>query len=116
MVKAASIALLIAFGATVAALGGCSDSKPLTAADRGQRIYSTNCIICHNPDPTQPGSQGPAIAGSPRDLVEARVVHAGYPPGYTPKRTTHIMPAQPFLAAKIDDLTAFLAQAAHPSQ
>ena len=91
---------------------GCSDSKPLTAAERGQRIYAANCIICHNPDPTQPGSQGPPIAGSPRELVEARVVRAAYPPGYTPKRTTHAMPAQPHLAPKGDDLTAFLAEAA----
>lgn len=71
----------------------------------------SNCTTCHNPDPNKPGSQGPAIAGAPRDLVEARVVRAGYPPGYTPQRTTHAMPAQPFLSSKVDDLAAFLAQA-----
>jgi mono/diheme cytochrome c family protein len=93
-------------------LAACSESKPLTSAERGRQVYLSNCTICHNPDPTQPGSQGPAIAGSPRELVEARVVRAAYPPGYTPQRTTHVMPAQPMLASKVDDLTAFLAAAA----
>ncbi|MFI5396228.1 MAG: c-type cytochrome [Candidatus Binatia bacterium] len=92
-------------------LAACSESKPLTPAERGRRVYLANCIICHNPDPTQPGSQGPAIAGSSRELVEARVVRAAYPPGYSPQRTTHAMPAQPLLASKVDDLTAFLAEA-----
>ena len=93
-------------------LAACSESKPLTSAERGRQVYLSNCTICHNPDPTQPGSQGPAMAGSPRELVEARVVRAAYPPGYTPQRTTHVMPAQPMLASKVDDLTAFLAAAA----
>ena len=92
-------------------LSACSDSKPMSAADRGRQVYLTNCIICHNPDPALAGSQGPPIAGAPRDLVEARIVHAAYPPGYTPQRQTHAMPAQPFLASKVDDLTAFLAEA-----
>lgn len=93
-------------------LSACSNSsKPLTAAERGRQVYMSTCIICHNPDPNQPGSQGPAIAGASRDLVEARVLRAAYPPGYTPQRTTHAMPAQPHLASKIDDLTAFLAEA-----
>ena len=35
-----------------------------------------------------------------------------YPPGYTPKRTTHAMRALPQLKDRIDDLTAFLAEAA----
>ena len=96
----------------LAPLIGCSESKPLTPVERGRRVYLMNCVVCHNPDPTQPGSQGPPIAGSSRDLVEARVVHATYPPGYTPQRTTHGMPAQPLLAASIDDLTTFLAEAA----
>ena len=70
-----------------------------------------NCITCHNPDPTQPGASGPEIAGSSRVLIEARVLHASYPPGYTPKRTTKAMHPLPYLVSAIDDLAAFLAAA-----
>lgn len=110
-VRAMRVAVLV-----LVPLIGCSESKPLTPAERGRRVYMTNCIVCHNPDPTQPGAQGPPIAGSSRELIEARVVHAAYPPGYTPQRTTHGMPAQPLLAGRVDDLTAFLAQAAKKTQ
>lgn len=84
----------------------------MTPARRGRIIYMTNCVVCHNSDPSLPGSQGPAIAGSSRALVEARVLHLSYPPGYTPKRTTHAMRAFPQLKGHIDDLTAFLDEAA----
>lgn len=79
-------------------------------------VYTTNCILCHNPDPNLPGSQGPAIAGSSRELVYDRVILLKYPPGYTPKRSTHSMRALPQLRDKIDDLTAFLDQAANDQQ
>jgi len=36
------------------------------------------------------------------------VLRAEYPPGYTPKRDTHLMPAQPFLASQVDALAAYL--------
>jgi hypothetical protein len=45
-------------------------------------------------------------------LVEARVLHLKYPPGYKPKRTTHAMRAIPTLAPEIGNLTAFLDDAA----
>lgn len=106
-----TITALVVLAVTAMSLGACSQSEPLTAAERGRQVYMSNCIQCHNPDPTQPGSQGPEIAGASRDLLEARVVHATYPPGYRPKRTTTAMVAQPHLASKIDDLTAFLAAA-----
>ena len=67
-----------------------------------------NCALCHNTNPNLPGSLGPPIAGSPRELVEARVLHRSYPAGYKPRRTTHLMRPLPWLAPKIDDLTAFL--------
>ncbi len=88
---------------------GCSNSEPPTAVERGRRVYLANCIVCHNPDPTKPGAAGPEIAGSSRALIEARVLHAAYPPGYTPKRTTKAMVALPYLTGQIDDLAAYLA-------
>ena len=72
----------------------------------------TTCMVCHNRDPNLAGSKGPAIAGSSRELVADRILYLKYPPGYKPKRTTHNMRAQPQLKNKIDDLVAFLADAA----
>jgi mono/diheme cytochrome c family protein len=98
------------FATVLAACGG--PPTPMTPAQRGRIVYMTNCIICHNPDPNLPGSQGPPIAGSSRELVYDRVMLLKYPSGYQPKRDTHVMRALPQLANQIDDLTAFLADAA----
>lgn len=93
------------------------DSKPpaKTAeggdARRGRGIYLANCAACHNIDPSKDGPVGPAIKGASRALIEARVLRASYPPGYTPKRKTSTMPAQPYLKSAIPDLAAFLGSA-----
>jgi len=94
-------------------VAACSDSggrqlSPL--AQEGRRVYQNVCIACHNGDPTQDGSAGPAIAGSSRELIEARVLRAEYPPGYTPKRPGRAMPRLDYLADKIDPLAAYLAE------
>jgi mono/diheme cytochrome c family protein len=99
------------------ALAGCGKSKPPDAIERGRIIYVTRCIICHNADPNRPGMQGPAVAGSSRALLQARVLHLAYPPGYKPKRTTHNMRAFPDLSAHdLDDLAAYLKAAAAKQQ
>lgn len=79
-------------------------------AARGRAVYMANCIACHNPDPTQIGALGPEIAGSSRELLEGRVLHARYPEGYKPKRDTAQMVALPHLENEIDALTAYLNQ------
>jgi mono/diheme cytochrome c family protein len=96
-------------------LAGCdkkSDAPTKTAAaedpNRGRAIYLSNCAACHNPDPSKDGSVGPAIKGASRELIEARLMRASYPPGYKPKRNTAAMPAQPHLESSIPDLAAFL--------
>jgi mono/diheme cytochrome c family protein len=89
---------------------GCHGHK-MTAAERGAVIYRTNCSACHNENPNLPGALGPAIAGSPKELIAARVLHGAYPVGYDPKRRTHIMKPLPWLGSHIDDLTAYLAAA-----
>jgi len=89
--------------------GGAADDADFnTPAARGERIYRVNCTVCHNTNPSVDGSVGPDVKGASRELIEARVMSAGYPAGYTPKRTTKAMPAQPQLAPHIDDLAAFL--------
>ncbi|MGE0615279.1 MAG: cytochrome c [Bacteriovoracia bacterium] len=75
---------------------------------RGKAIYQTSCIACHNPDPRKGGTLGPEIAGSSEALIEARVMRAEYPQGYTPKRTTKSMVAMPQLKGEIQALTAYL--------
>ena len=89
------------------ALLGCSPpgGDPVTI---GKQVYAANCTACHNADPTRDGTIGPALAGSSPELVRARVLKAEYPPGYTPKRDSHLMPAQPFLASQVDDIAAYL--------
>jgi mono/diheme cytochrome c family protein len=79
------------------------------AAERGKTTYFTVCIACHNAKPTL-DALGPPLAGASRELLEARVVHASYPPGYQRKRQSQAMPAFPHLAPNIDDLAAYLAE------
>jgi mono/diheme cytochrome c family protein len=93
------------------AVGGCSDSgsgpEP-ASAQRGRQVYLANCTACHNQNPSLPGALGPELKGASRELLEARVIRGQYPPGYTPKRSTSIMPPQPALATDIPALADFL--------
>ena len=99
---------------TAIALVGCSQQSAgpqlSEAAKRGKAVYDGVCIACHNPNPALDGSLGPANAGASHELIEARVLRAEYPPGYTPKRSSKAMPAMPHLADKIDDLYAYLSE------
>lgn len=105
------VALWTAF-VVVCLEAGCSHKPkppPLSeAAERGRLVYLGNCIACHNADPAKSGAVGPSVKGSSRDLIEARVTRAGYPPGYTPKRETKLMIPLPQLTEKVDDLAAYL--------
>ena len=104
---------VIAIATLALALSACGGpAPPMTPAQRGRIVYMTNCVLCHNADPNLPGSQGPPIAGSSRELVFDRVMFLKYPIGYTPKQATHTMRALPQLSNRIDDLTAFLAESA----
>ena len=98
---------------------GCSDkaedaSLPATV-ERGRKVYVTNCTPCHNDAPSLPGALGPPIAGASHELVEARVLHAAYPQGYTPKRPSRAMPPLPHLKDEIRHLAAYL-MAAEPRE
>jgi mono/diheme cytochrome c family protein len=87
---------------------GCSQtpSDPLT--DRGRQLYLGQCTQCHAVDPSQGGPVGPAVKGSSRELLEAKVLKGTYPAGYKPKRPTSVMPPQPTLAPEIPALAAYL--------
>lgn len=86
------------------------NTTPLTELEsRGKGVFMSNCIACHNPDPSLDGSIGPAISESPLELVQARVLTRGYPPGYKPKRNTEVMPDFPQLKDDIPAIYAYLA-------
>lgn len=75
---------------------------------RGRSVYLSNCTACHSPDPAQDGAIGPANAGSSEALLEAKVIHNTYPPGYKPKRDSNAMMALPHLEKDIPALHAYL--------
>jgi mono/diheme cytochrome c family protein len=77
-------------------------------AERGKTIYQTQCTACHNSDPRKPGALGPEVFGSSKELLEARILKADYPPGYQPKRNTHTMAPLPHLKKEIDSIHAYL--------
>ncbi len=77
-------------------------------AKRGKAVYFSNCISCHNTNPTLDGSVGPAIKGSGFELLKARIQNLSYPEGYKPKRDTKIMPKLPLSEDNISDIAAFL--------
>jgi mono/diheme cytochrome c family protein len=104
------VALLAALLITPVMLGSKAPVRTMTPAQRGEVLYRTNCSSCHGGDPSRAGALGPAIAGSPRALIEARVLHRSYPAGYLPKRHTHLMQAMLWMAEHVGDLTAYLAR------
>jgi mono/diheme cytochrome c family protein len=101
-------ALVVA--ALAAALAACSggSSGLSPEAERGRQVYLAQCTACHSSDPGQNGPLGPAVRGSSRDLLEARILRGTYPPGYTPKRPSAVMQPMPQLQGSIDDLAAYL--------
>jgi mono/diheme cytochrome c family protein len=101
--------LVLAALGLAAVLAGCSgqaETDPL--AERGRQVYLGQCMVCHGPDPAQNGPVGPAVKGSSPALVEAKVLRGEYPPGYTPRRPSQVMPPMPALAPDIPALAAYL--------
>jgi mono/diheme cytochrome c family protein len=106
-------ACLLALFMTVALTACSKDSEQSAAAkdpdwERGRAVFMANCVACHNADPSKDGPIGPAIKGSAKELLTARVLSSNYPPKYMPKRPTKVMPQFPFLASEIPYLAAYL--------
>ncbi len=81
---------------------------PQQLVEVGKNYYVSNCTSCHALDPRQDHPVGPAVWGSSLPLLEARILHGNYPEGYSPKRSTRMMAAMPFLKEKIPAIYAFL--------
>ncbi len=105
---AARFVAVVALVAT-SACSGDSDSSADPAVARGETIYRNICVVCHNADPNEQGTMGPAIARATRDVLEAKVLRGEYPAGYTPARETHQMPQFEYLEPNLDDIEAFIA-------
>jgi mono/diheme cytochrome c family protein len=106
-----SFAFFIIFLSSVIGGEGCTRQKPAGDMDpitKGKSVYVSNCTACHNMDPRMDGSLGPAVAGASLELLERRILHADYPPGYQPKRTSKAMAALPHLKNEIDALYKYL--------
>ena len=76
--------------------------------EKGKIVYYANCISCHNYNPKKPGSIGPQIYGSSKELLSNKINFGIYPKNYKPKRSTKMMPLQPHSDKEIANLYAFL--------
>ena len=76
--------------------------------EKGKVVYYANCIACHNSNPKKPGSIGPQIYGSSKELLSNKINFGIYPKDYKPKRSTKMMPLQPHSDKEIANLYAFL--------
>lgn len=113
MNKVKSIFFLNLVGILLFSLGSCQKreitAQALTPLEsRGKGVYISNCISCHNPDPSLDGSIGPALAGSSLTLITHRILTRDYPPAYSPKRSSMIMPSFPQLKDDLPSLHAYL--------
>jgi mono/diheme cytochrome c family protein len=104
------LALPLALAAALACSERSGDPQQALVA-RGKQVYAGNCTACHAPDPTQVGAIGPAIAGAPLELLQAKVLRNEYPPGYTPQRSTTAMIPLAHLEPELPALAAYLAAA-----
>jgi mono/diheme cytochrome c family protein len=93
--------------AAALALAACGREQLSPEAEHGRQVYLSQCTACHAVDPAQAGPVGPELKGASRELLEAKVLRGTYPPGYTPKRSTSVMPPQPQLA-DLPALAAYL--------
>ena len=105
---------LLLLAAAVACSEGETSDPQAALVKRGQQVYAINCTACHALEPTQVGPVGPAIAGSPLALLEAKVLRNDYPPGYTPQRDTRAMIPLAHLEPELPALAAYLAATPKP--
>lgn len=75
---------------------------------RGRAVYNSICASCHNVNPKVDGALGPALSESSLELLEARVIHGTYPPGYKPKRETQQMAVLPQFKNDLPAIHAYL--------
>jgi mono/diheme cytochrome c family protein len=103
------IAALACGDGTASQTGAAEEGSVGDQVARGEHYYQNVCIACHSGDPNVDGTLGPALAGTPLEVVEAKVMRGEYPEGYAPKRDTATMPRFEFLGPELANITAYLA-------
>lgn len=86
----------------------CLIVSTLTYAQSGQALYKSRCAVCHNVNPTKPGSIGPDLAGSSLELITLKTQKRQYPVGYKPKRKSRIMPKIKLSETQIKSLHTYI--------
>ena len=93
-------------------LTSCNNSnKPVYATDsfkKGETIYKTLCISCHNVDPRKDGILAPNIAGANYELIKSMIMTGKHPVGVEPKWPDAKMAPLPHLKEHIPDLHEYL--------
>jgi len=57
-------------------------NKTLTSSSdpaKGKTVYYANCTSCHNYNPKKPGSVGPDVYGSSKELLTNKILYGKYP-------------------------------------
>ena len=75
---------------------------------RGEKIYKTVCISCHNRDPRKVGALAPDIAGSELEVIRSMIMTGKPPKGISKKWPDHTMAPLPNLKDKVPDLYEYL--------
>ena len=75
---------------------------------RGEKVYKTVCISCHNIDPRKLGALAPDIAGSELEVIRSMIMTGKPPKGVQPKWPDMKMAPLPNLEDKIPDLYEYL--------
>ena len=103
----------LALGALVIACGEDGGAENAALLKRGKVVYDIHCTACHARKPAEPGPVGPPVAASSMELLEAKVLHNEYPPGYTPQRETQVMIPLAHLEKDLAAIYAFLQSERH---
>ena len=107
---------LVGSVALVGTLGACTKKAPVSLESlspeqlvaRGKLIYAQNCISCHNVNPKEAGTVGPALLQDSQEVLRFKIVGGASPAGYKPQRSTAIMPLFPQLEKEIPAIEAYL--------
>ena len=75
---------------------------------KGETIYKTLCISCHNIDPRKDGILAPNIAGANYELIKSMIMTGKHPIGVEPKWPNAKMAPLPHLKEHIPDLHEYL--------
>ena len=91
---------------------GCNNKSTETKHSvnfyKGEEVYRSTCISCHNADPRKPGPIGPEIAGADSLVLRSMILTGKPPKGVKPKWPDSEMAPLPHLESQVPYLYEFL--------